>query len=364
MAEGYARHDDERHDAPVSRPSLAVWLIGGLLAIALLWFFRSAAAVTLPLVAGILIALAVLPVSEKIRGAMPRGLRWLGYVVAMAVVVGFLALFIAGLTLAASQVAAQAGELIPRIRAAIEASPLAPLVDEGQSLDQLIGSLGTYAEQIARSAGSILSAIVLIFFLALLILTETDEWRAKAAAASSGDGHGWTDSATAIGQRFRRYFLARLALGAITGALYAGWLWLFGIPLLLVWAMLALLLNFIPTIGSLIAGTIPVLFAFALKDFQTALFVAGGLLAIEQVMGNYIDPRVMGRQLSISPFVVLVSLLLWTWVWGLAGALIAVPMTVLLIIAFAHIPKLRRIALLLSNERDMAGLRRHTEPYR
>lgn len=354
----------EPRTGAIARSDVTNWLLGGLLTIGLLWFFRAAAAVTLPLVAGILVALAVLPIATKVRAALPRGLAWLGYVAAMAVVLGFLALFIGGVSLAASQVAGQASELVPRIRSAIEASPFAGMIDQGRSLDQLAGSLGGYARQIASSAGSILSGIVLIFFLSLLILTESDDWRAKARAASPGDGHGWTDSATAVGQRFRRYFLARLFLGAVTGALYAAWLGLFGLPLLLVWAMLALLLNFIPTVGSLIAGTLPVLFAFALKDFGTAMLIAGGLLAIEQVIGNFIDPRLMGRQLSISPFVVLVSLLLWTWVWGLAGALIAVPMTVLLTIAFAHIPKLRRVALLFSNERDLDGLARHTEPYR
>src|SRR5690606_3089301 len=91
--------------------------------------------------------------------------------------------------------------------------------------------------------------------------------------------------------------------------LYAGWLAIFGTPLLLVWGILALLLNFIPTIGSLIAGILPVLFVFAQQDLQTAILVAAGLLVIEQVMGNYIDPKVTGRQLSLSPLVVLVSLL-------------------------------------------------------
>jgi AI-2 transport protein TqsA len=359
-----ADHDGLPGPAPGPRPApamLATWLLGGLLAIALIWFLRAAAAVTLPLVCGILIALAVMPVAAAVRRAVPKPLAWLGHVAAMAVVIAFLALFVGGISLAAHQVAAQAGALLPRLQQAVAGAPLAGLFDGPLSPERLLGSLSGYATAIVRSAGAILSGIVLIFFLTLLVLTEVDDWRAKTAAAF-GDGRRWAESAEAVGQRFRRYFLARLLLGALTGLLYAAWLALFGMPLLLVWAMLALLLNFIPTVGSLIAGALPVLFAFALRDVGTAAGIAVGLLAIEQVIGNLVDPRVMGRQLSLSPLIVLVSLLLWTWVWGLAGALIAVPTTVLLTIAFAHVPKLRRVALLFSNERDLDGLAAVTAP--
>ena len=186
---------------------------------------------------------------------------------------------------------------------------------------------------------------------------------AKIKTISPGDdGRSWRDMSQAIGQKFRVYFFTRLALGSITGALYAAWLAIFDVPLLLVWAILALLLNFIPTIGSLIAGILPVLFVFAQQDVATATMVAVGLLVIEQVMGNYVDPKVTGRQLSLSPLIVLVSLLLWGWVWGILGALIATPMTMLLAIVFAHVPALRPIALLLSEETDMEGLDRAMAP--
>jgi AI-2 transport protein TqsA len=89
---------------------------------------------------------------------------------------------------------------------------------------------------------------------------------------------------------------------------------------------------------------------------QTALISAGGLFIIEQTMGNIVEPRVQGRRLSISPLVVLVALLVWGWIWGVVGTLIAVPITVLMIIAFAHIPALRPIALLLSDAESMEGL--------
>ncbi len=135
-----------------------------------------------------------------------------------------------------------------------------------------------------------------------------------------------------------------------------GWLSLFGIDFILVWGLLALLLNFIPTVGSLIAVISPVLFAFVQKDPGTAMLVAGGLLLIEQIMGNFVDPRLLGKKISVSPLMILVALLVWSWIWGVPGALIAVPMTILVVVTFAQIPALRPVALLLSNERDLADL--------
>ena len=81
------------------------------------------------------------------------------------------------------------------------------------------------------------------------------------------------DSIGVIAAKLRRYLVARAVLGIVTAALYVGWLWIFGIDLLLVWGLLAFLLNFIPTLGSLIAGALPILYAFAPKDPGSALAV-------------------------------------------------------------------------------------------
>ena len=126
--------------------------------------------------------------------------------------------------------------------------------------------------------------------------------------------------------------------------------------------MMAFLLNFIPTLGSFIVFALAAAFALMQLKLQTALIAAGGLLLIEQVMGNVVEPRWQGRRLSISPLVVLVALLVWGWIWGVVGTLVAVPITVLMIIAFAHIPALRPIALMLSDAESMEGLGEATRP--
>ncbi len=90
--------------------------------------------------------------------------------------------------------------------------------------------------------------------------------------------------------------------------------------------------------------------------------VAGGLLVIEQVMGNFIGPRLEGKQLAISPLVIISSLLLWSWLWGAAGTVLAVPMTVLIAIALSHIDALRPFAFVLSDKSDRRRFEERTRP--
>jgi AI-2 transport protein TqsA len=122
------------------------------------------------------------------------------------------------------------------------------------------------------------------------------------------------------------------------------------------------LLNFIPTVGSIIAGLLPVAYALVTKDPGTAAIVAGGLLVIEQVMGNFVDPLVLGRRIAVSPLVILVSLGFWTLVWGIPGAILAVPFTVLAILSMAHFEALKPAALLLTDRSSFEELEefRHT----
>jgi AI-2 transport protein TqsA len=84
--------------------------------------------------------------------------------------------------------------------------------------------------------------------------------------------------------------------------------------------------------------------------FGWAVVVVAGLTAIDQVIGNYLDPRLMGRTLNVSSLVVLLSVIFWGWIWGVAGALLAVPLTVTIILICAQVPALQPIAVLLGGD--------------
>lgn len=354
---------DSRRAPALTGPAL--WLLGGLFALALAWTLRAAASVTLPIAVALVVALCVLPVSRWVQARVPRRFGWLGQVAAMLLVVAVLALFVGGLTLAAREIAGVLPRFAERARQALESASLPGFLGSPEQLtggmENALRYVGSFATSVLKGATATAAGLVLVFFLVLLMLAEAPTWHAKLASLSGrGREREWQDAIEAIGQRFRRYFLTRLVLGAATGLLYAGWLSLFGVDLLIVWGLLAFLLNFVPTVGSLVAGGLAVIYVFVTRDPGTAAMAAGGILVIEQVMGNFVDPKLLGRRLAISPLVILVSLLVWSWIWGAVGALVAVPMTVLLIILFAHVPRLRPVALLLSDEPDMRGLDAHT----
>lgn len=346
------------------RSNAVAWFLGILLALGLAWTFRVAASVMLPIAVALFVALCVWPVCRWVQQRVPKRLSWLGHIAALSVALLFVALFVAGLVLVAQQINGRVPQdpdlLREEVTRMIEQSGLGGVTGGTNHIASTLGkslqTIGTYTAKILGAVTSTVLGLVVVFFLVLLMLIEAPAWRTKLASLDGGGGSRWDEAVAMIGRRFRKYFLTRLLLGAITGLLYAGFLALFGVDLLIVWGLLALLLNFIPNVGSLIAGALPVIYVSLTRDPATAAMIAAGLLVIEQVMGNYVDPLIVGRQLAISPLVTLIALLFWSWIWGLVGALLSAPMTVLLIIVFAHIPALRPVALLLSNEKDQESL--------
>lgn len=334
--------------------------------LAVVWTLRATALVAIPVVASLLAALAVAPVSARIRRGVPPGLAWLGPVCATGLVVAVVLGLLGGLSIAAGQVIAIAPTLVERtLRLAESGGAMlvgASIVDPQQLQDfaaRLIEPALSFTQRAMGAAASVTAGIVLMIFLTLLMLAEAPVWRRKAEAL--GHRRSWLGVLDEASGQLRRFMLTRLLLGTATGILYALWLSVFGIDLLLTWAMLALLLNFIPNIGSIVAGVLPALYAAATRDVGTALAVAAGLFAIEQVMGNYVDPKIMGKQLSLSSLVVLVSVLVWTWIWGAVGAILATPLTALLADLCRAVPSLRPLALLLG---DRAEPQPETDPDR
>lgn len=332
------------------------WLTGGLLFVALIWFLRVSASVTMPLTISLLLALAVWPVSRHVRDHVPNRLRWLGTLAALLVLLLVLGLFLAGLGIAADQVIELVRSLAPDARERLDTLGLeqfARLSEDASASDmlgpRLFAALGVTAQAVLGT--------LLILFLVVLLISESRTWHDKIKTISaSGKGKNWFQIGSSVGEKFRAYFFVRLALGSITALLYVAWLAAFGIEHLVLWGTLTLLLNFIPTVGSIISGSLPVAFALFQRDPGTAAAVAAGLFAIEQVMGNYVDPKLTGRRLSVSPFVVLVSLTFWSWLWGLPGALLAVPLTVLLTMVLAHFDRLKPIALFLTSASNFQEL--------
>ncbi|WP_456375697.1 AI-2E family transporter [Thiolapillus sp.] len=149
--------------------------------------------------------------------------------------------------------------------------------------------------------------------------------------------------------QIRQYLYIKTLLSALTGIIsYAILIWV-GVDYAPFWALLIFLLNFIPTIGSMIAVLLPT--ALSLVQFDTftpfiTLLVSLG--TVQMLIGNVLEPRVMGSSLNLSPLVVILALSLWGQIWGITGMFLSVPITVIGMIVLASFPATRAIAVAMS----------------
>lgn len=152
-----------------------------------------------------------------------------------------------------------------------------------------------------------------------------------------------------INERIGRYLFVKTVVNLILGAASFAIMLALGIEFALFWAVLIAFMNYIPYIGSIIGVIFPVLLSLA--QFGT-LWMAGVVLlslsAAQIFVGAFLEPRMMGRAFNLSPFVVLLALAFWSALWGLPGALLAVPMTASLVLVLAEIKATRPVAVLLS----------------
>jgi AI-2 transport protein TqsA len=157
------------------------------------------------------------------------------------------------------------------------------------------------------------------------------------------------DAAAEIAGRLQTYMLVRFGMSVLTGIGFWAFTALYGLDLSREWGVIAFVLNFIPFIGSFVATLLPTLFAAAqYASFSSAVWVFLGLNVVQFVVGSYIEPRVAGRAVSVSPFMVLFAVFFWGMLWGIAGAFIGVPILIVLAGLCARNPATRGIAIALS----------------
>jgi predicted PurR-regulated permease PerM len=156
-------------------------------------------------------------------------------------------------------------------------------------------------------------------------------------------------------REIQRYLLIKTVVSAGTGVLVGAWTAFLGLDFAVLWGFLAFLLNYIPVIGSIVAGIPAVLLALVQLSLGGALAVAAGYLVINFLLGNLLEPAWMGRRLGLSTLVVFLSLLFWGWVWGPIGMIVSVPLTVAAKIMMEHSERLRWIAVLLGPNPVLAG---------
>jgi predicted PurR-regulated permease PerM len=160
-----------------------------------------------------------------------------------------------------------------------------------------------------------------------------------------------------IVQQIIRYLSTKFFISLATGIIVWVALRLNGLEFAIVWGVIQFILNFIPSIGSIAAGVGATLFALIQFWPDPGPIVITGLvmLGVNMIIGNVLEPKIMGDNLGISPLAVLMSLIIWGWLWGFAGMILAVPMTVIVKIVCENIPMLEPVSIILGSHRAIAA---------
>lgn len=214
-----------------------------------------------------------------------------------------------------------------------------------------VGQLKNVLTSISSTSVSILGDLAMIILYLMFLLMERSSIYPKVSAAFHETGEDAQNVVRNIGHQTSRYLSIKVLISAATGVLFYLTALVSGMDFPLVFGVLAFLLNFIPTIGSIIITVLSTLMAAIqfMPSWSKVFVVFFVFLLIEMILGNVIDPKLQGVQLNLSPLVILIMLSLWGYVWGIVGMFLAVPITSVIQVVCANIPSMRPIAIILSS---------------
>jgi predicted PurR-regulated permease PerM len=214
-------------------------------------------------------------------------------------------------------------------------------------------------QTVTARLNSMMSFWLVVLVYVILGLLEVDDFGRKVRTMRNRQvGQVLYRGSVETAAKIRRYMVVRTLMSLVTGLLVWGFAAIVGLPLAAEWGVIAFSLNYIPFLGPLVATVFPTVFAMTqFGSWQAVIAVFACLNLIQFIVGSYIEPRVAGGALSISPATVLFSVFLWSYLWGVFGAFIGVPITIALLTFCAQHPSSLWLAQLFgSPEKDPAPL--------
>lgn len=315
---------------------------------------KAGAALIVPFLVALFLALLSLPVLRWLveRGARPSlaALLTVLAVIAVLAVFGFL---VSGAAIGfADAVPVYLELLFNKARSALETlSAQGIVLSEWVAIERLdpaplMDMAGGIVRGTVKGVASGFSYTILVLLTTIFLLAEATGFPAKLGLAFGGREYD-TRRFIRVTHEIQRYLGLKTLTSAATGLLIGVWVAIVGVEFALFWGLLAFVLNYIPIIGSIVASIPAILLTLVQYGTGRALAVAAGYLVVNIVIGNIVEPQLMGRRFGMSTLVVFLALGFWGWVWGPIGALLSVPLTMMLKIALEHTPNLRWIAVLL-----------------
>ncbi|MCG6861203.1 MAG: AI-2E family transporter [Chromatiaceae bacterium] len=327
-------------------------LVAGAFVLVVAGINAAASLVTPFLLAGFIAVIAAPPMFFLERRGAPS---WLALLAVSAVIVaigglivalvsGSLSAFTANLPEYQIRLKALTLELVTWMQSAgidVPREALTDYLDAGRAMKMAGALLG--------GLGDMLTNAFLILLTVIFMLLEASNLPAKLRAGLEAPDASM-ERLESVLENINRYMILKTFMSLLTGGLI--WLWLryLGLDYPALWALVAFLFNYVPTIGSIIAAVPAVLLALVQLDPQSAIWVAFGYLVVNTLVGSLIEPRFLGKGLGLSTLVVFVSLVFWGWILGSVGMFLSVPLTMALKIALDANPQTRPIAIILGPE--------------
>jgi AI-2 transport protein TqsA len=341
-----------------ARPiSVAQIITGTAAALAMLYFFRG---VLVPFVVAFVLAVLVSALVRWVRARAPRAPDWAVSLIAGLIVISAASGGIFVVAQGMAQMAEQGPALVSRLDSIVVDTGRSLHLRETLHLANLLGSIS-----LPQVAGFVLSGLqglvsgvllMIVYFGFMLAGRRRIARKIDHIAGSASGGRTIRTIVERIASDIETYIWIQTITGLMLTLASAIVMLAVGLDNVLFWAVIFFLLTFIPNIGVTVGSIAPAL--FALIQFPTvwqAVVIFVAIQVVATVVGNFIYPRLQAETQNIDPVATILSLAFWTLLWGLAGAFLAVPMTLMTMMVFAQFPKTKWIAALLSNDGKVEG---------
>ncbi|MEN8247534.1 MAG: AI-2E family transporter [Bacteroidota bacterium] len=230
----------------------------------------------------------------------------------------------------------------------------------GEAVQDQHSSIVAWASVAAKALASFVGTLLLVLFYVIFLLLEETAFNKKVQKIydRSSSKARIKNSVSRISTLLSDYLGIKVLTSFLTGFLSFFVLLFLGIDMPILWAFLIFLLNFIPSVGSIVATSFPVIFSMLQYsgDWGKTLYVFLGVAFVQVLIGNIIEPRILGHKLNLSPLVVILGLTFWGYLWGFIGMLLSVPIDAALMIILSQFKSTRNAAILFSKDGDIEYL--------
>ncbi len=211
------------------------------------------------------------------------------------------------------------------------------------SLSKIVsGSMGNFIDFFVK-------LLLTVAFMIFVILERTRMFQSVGKVVSKDEADHFGDVLNNIEKQIKTYVINKTLISLATGLISMFFIAIFGVDFVVMSGLLIFILNYIPNIGSIFASAFPIIICFIQYGFSWQLIaISVSLISTQMIMGNIVEPKIMGTGLKLSPLIVLISLIFWYWIWGPVGMILAVPITSALNLILKGIPSMRVVSALIS----------------